>query len=196
MQKLCLQVNGNLSHILVIFIPNSHVCSMWTRGSTATHHGCLHACATRFLSKSNHWALRDGAHQCRIPSYRPHVVHICTSANYWGVPVQQEGHSQCTCPSSGSSSHIRKQGEIKLYFRSYQVRDSKSSSNQLGHQRKYHKPSRALTWVLVNKLINLLLPEIKNYLTNDLNEGWESWCFSLEKAAGRHYSNSIRVGLD
>lgn len=85
--------------------------------------------------------------------------------------VQQEGHSQRTCPSSGSSSHIRKQGEIKVYFRSYQVRDSKSSSNQLGHQKKYHKPSRALTWVLVNKLINLLLPEVKNYLTNYLNEG-------------------------
>lgn len=96
-------------------------------------------------------------------------------------PVQQEGQSQCTCPSSGSSSHVRKQGEIKVYLRSHQVKDSKSSSNQLGHQRKYHKPSGALTRVPVNKLITLLLSEVKNYLTNYLNEGWGGWHFSLEK---------------
>lgn len=109
----------------------------------------------------------------------------------------KRGQSPCTCPASGS--HIRRQGDIKVYFGSYQVRDSKSSSNHLGYQAKYpnnqipkyhkhHKLRGALTWVLVNKLIDLLLPEVKNHLTNYLNEGWGSWCFQPgeEKAAGRN----------
>lgn len=119
----------------MIFIPNRRVCTVWTRGSTAIHHAFLIAGVTRFLSKINYWAQRDGPHQHRMPSYRPDVAHChhtgqmssihapqhCTE----GHLLQQEGHSRCTCPTSGSSSHRRQHTEMKVYFRSYQIRDFK-----------------------------------------------------------------------
>lgn len=36
--------------------------------------------------------------------------------------TRQEGHNSCTCPTFGSSSHTRQRAEIKVCFRSYQIR--------------------------------------------------------------------------
>ena len=52
------------------------------------------------------------------------ILSICAPQHLTeGHPAWQEGRNQCTCPTFGSSSHTRQCAEIKVCFKSYQIRD-------------------------------------------------------------------------